>query len=1580
MQHYWQALIEPLLHVLQPSQVLEVGAGRGELSRLLLDASATAAPRLLVSDARPMFDHEQWQRGNESRFAFSPVSMLPAIEACDGRADVVFLKGEPNWYAVLNALRLLERQARPRRGHFPVVLISDTAWPYGRRDAYPDPERVPASHRQPHATQGVRPECRQLVAQGGLHPQRAHALTEHSLRNGVASAVEDFLAETPLRLMRFDWAAFGGLTLLAPATLVKDKPALAALLREFETTPRVTQWMASIESSRTLAEVAASERSHELQALRRTHADQVERLAARAMAADQAAGRASDRVAELESQLVAVQQEAKQHLAQGVALRSDLQLRQEQQEAEARFIQGEFARRDALLRERQAQRDAALAEVERWKTQAASAAAAYADERGQWQAREDRFVQRASEGEAALARAQAQVAALAAAHDVQRDDWQAQEARLLRLASERDAEWTRAQAELQALHDERDRLRLDREAQAATLQAQRDGALDELHAQQAQITAANQLHAKDRDAWQAREADLTRFASARAAELAAAQAQVRTLRDQLVGEQGRYARALDRIAAVERRAAGGARKVTEAVKVLRGAAEAQATARTGQGEWGVAAAMARALVDHDRRSGAGALRLARVSIARWRKHGVEGAVERLKKEYQKLAAEQGLPLLASTRDQRVRMTEQLERGLAMAIDGCERLQAPAPESITGASVAPTLPSPASAGATASASAHSSVGRIETVASRPMAERPAPTTTAVAVAAPPVKRVAADKPKLRATALVLTWDVGHNPLGRSYMLGEVLQRVVRNVVMVGFQFPRYGSDVWEPVRDGALPVISLPGEDMPQFLASLERIAERMQPDIVIACKPRLPSLQLGALVKQRFGCPLVVDIDDHELSFFEGAKELTIEELSAMSAGSAAAQTEPFGSTWTRLAQHLCKYADQRIVSNVALQREFGGQIVAHVRDESVFDPTRFDRRDVRRKYGVQEDAKIVLFFGTPRHHKGIDALAQAVAAIDDRAFRLLVVGTTTDRSVTAKLEKIAPGRIDFLPNQPFAAVPEIVSMADVICLPQDEAHPISQFQLPAKAIDAVAMGVPLLVTRTPPLQMLIDDGVATAVDRHDLANAIVRAAGRRTDRAHASTVRQRFLDRYSYAAAAKMLRTMIEGALARKPSPMPDLPALIANERRVLGVSPVSEVARRETGVDIVVFWKQNDTGMYGRRSDMVIDYLASRKDVRRVLVFDAPTSEFDLQRRLENAKGPTQDRLIYEKTYEKVFGKLDRAKLRYNVFVYPPGVYANAQATDGRPALIDGYEKFLRGVFEREGVDPQRAVFWLYPKNYLAPQLVERFTPARIVVDVVDDHRTWPGVSAQERERLTENYRETLALADMAFTNCEPVRDTMRAFYPQVRLVPNGCDASPRREPPVGDAAYDAFAAAPGKVIGFVGNLEQKIDIELIDRLAQRFADCQIVLVGSTHANPKVRDLMRHPNVRMPGVVPYAKVGAWIARFDVAIIPHLDSEMTQSMNPLKLYVYLSHRVPVVSTEVFNVDRSSSFVKVARSHDEFVERVAETLAAGRGDAAALQELERYVADNSWAARLQPHVDELLSVAQGQHVSRMLRA
>lgn len=820
---------------------------------------------------------------------------------------------------------------------------------------------------------------------------------------------------------------------------------------------------------------------------------------------------------------------------------------------------------------------------------------------------------------------------------------------------------------------------------------------------------------------------------------------------------------------------------------------------------------------------------------------------------------------------------------------------------------------------------------------------------------------ATTPKLPITALVITWDIGHNPLGRSYMLAEVLDRVCRNVVITGFQFPRYGNEVWEPVRDSKIPVVKLAGGSTQDLYRQVLTLSEKIKPDVVFACKPRLPSMLLGLMLKSKLKCPLIVDIDDHELSFFKDRSPFELETFYKLEKASLKDQIEPYSEKWTRLSNSLIDLADARLVSNVALEQEFGGLVVPHVRDETVFDPSLYDKTALRRLYGLSDDAVVVLFFGTPRPHKGINVLAKAVAGIDDRRYTLVIVGTSPDKSVIAGLDKLAPGRIVYIPNQPFAKIPEIMSLADLVCLPQEEGNLISNFQLPAKAIDAIAMGIPLLVTNTAPLMQLVNDGVAVEVQPATISSMLCELGGdpARLEKWR-SDVRPRFLSRYSYDASSEMLRSLIVDVRNAKAgsTKLSEIRRFEAEFRRVIGFEAPAEKTA-VGGVDVVLFWKQNDSSLYGRRHDMVVKYLASRPDIRRVLVLDAPISEFDLVKKRNSPAKGTQDRAVYVSTYSKAFGQLDAGKVTYDVFVIAPGVYSERGNDPGRKPLIEGYVPFLSKCFDKLGIDPSKSIFWIYPKNYLAPAVIDHFKPKHVVVDVVDDHRAWPGVSDAEKALLTGNYREILRKADTAFVNCVPMQESMQEFYPAIEVIPNGCDPTPAL-PIVTHPSYLKLKNDYRPIIGFVGNLEAKIDIELIEKIAKRFESCFILLIGSTHANPKAAELAQLPNVIMPGVVAYTEVATWVNLFRVGIIPHRRMAMTNNMNPLKSYVYIAAHKPVISTDVENLDRRNKFVKVAKDHAEFLALIDEAL---RSPPLPQSEWESYVQENSWEARLSPAVN-----------------
>ena len=82
----------------------------------------------------------------------------------------------------------------------------------------------------------------------------------------------------------------------------------------------------------------------------------------------------------------------------------------------------------------------------------------------------------------------------------------------------------------------------------------------------------------------------------------------------------------------------------------------------------------------------------------------------------------------------------------------------------------------------------------------------------------------------------------------------------------------------------------------------------------------------------------------------------------------------------------------------------------------------------------------------------------------------------------------------------------------------------------------------------------------------------------------------------------------------------------------------------------------------------------------------------------------------------------------------------------------------------------------------------------------------------------------------------------------------------------------------------------------------------------------------------------------------------------LTESMNPLKQYVYLSHGVPVVATNISGLEDVPG-ITVASDQESFVIAVRAALEAPRA-AVATQD---FIREHSWDARLSGFVDEILT-------------
>jgi cephalosporin hydroxylase len=232
MYQLWDDVVAPVIDALGARRVIEIGALRGETTTRMLERLGPEC-ELHVIDPEPQFDPAEHERAFPGRYHFhrgTSHEVLPGLPP----ADVVLVDGDHNWYTVYHELRMLADTAQRTDSPLPVLVLHDVGWPYGRRDLYYEPDRIPVESRQPYARAGMRPGESSLVYFGGLNRHMANASREGGPRNGVMTAVDDFVAEQHQELRVVVLPIFFGLGIVAERGVLDARPELVALLDHLE--------------------------------------------------------------------------------------------------------------------------------------------------------------------------------------------------------------------------------------------------------------------------------------------------------------------------------------------------------------------------------------------------------------------------------------------------------------------------------------------------------------------------------------------------------------------------------------------------------------------------------------------------------------------------------------------------------------------------------------------------------------------------------------------------------------------------------------------------------------------------------------------------------------------------------------------------------------------------------------------------------------------------------------------------------------------------------------------------------------------------------------------------------------------------------------------------------------------------------------------------------------------------------------------------------------------------------------------------------------------------------------------------
>ena len=251
---------------------------------------------------------------------------------------------------------------------------------------------------------------------------------------------------------------------------------------------------------------------------------------------------------------------------------------------------------------------------------------------------------------------------------------------------------------------------------------------------------------------------------------------------------------------------------------------------------------------------------------------------------------------------------------------------------------------------------------------------------------------------------------------------------------------------------------------------------------------------------------------------------------------------------------------------------------------------------------------------------------------------------------------------------------------------------------------------------------------------------------------------------------------------------------------------------------------------------------------------------------------------------------------------------------------------------------------------------------------------------------EKLLDLEQELIGKADLIFTGGSSLYEAKKGRHDSVHCFPSSVDRphfaqarSTLKEP-----ADQAELRHPR--LGFYGVIDERFDIELLDRIAEMRADWSFVIVG-----PVVKiadeDLPKRVNIHYVGSKTYDQLPSYLAGWDVALMPFAMNESTEFISPTKTPEYLAGGKPVVSTPVRDVVRhygQLEGVQIAGDPESFVaacEKALE-LAKDRGGE-WIGEADLLMSTMSWTttqARMSGLINEVLGLRTGNAPAMMVAA
>lgn len=216
----------------------------------------------------------------------------------------------------------------------------------------------------------------------------------------------------------------------------------------------------------------------------------------------------------------------------------------------------------------------------------------------------------------------------------------------------------------------------------------------------------------------------------------------------------------------------------------------------------------------------------------------------------------------------------------------------------------------------------------------------------------------------------------------------------------------------------------------------------------------------------------------------------------------------------------------------------------------------------------------------------------------------------------------------------------------------------------------------------------------------------------------------------------------------------------------------------------------------------------------------------------------------------------------------------------------------------------------------------------------------------------------KEAAQTSDLVVATAPFLQRKMKQYHRKSYCVPNAANFELSNQAARADTEiHPSIASINGVKIGYIGNIERRINYAWLTEIFSRQKDWQLIMVGPCSSQFIPDSFFQMPNVHYVLPIPHVNLPHVLKGFDVTLIPFVKDAVSAQIYPLKLFEYMGSGKPVVTTD-FNPEVLEAFqqdIKIGRSADELETAIEQALS--ETEAGAKVRRIEVARQNDWEAR-----------------------